>query len=492
MKTIFLEKSLGLDIREESIAITLLGKTMRKVQVIDWEFFKIPLLSHDKENSENIFLEKINQFLMQNDSWPENLVVSLPRDNYTFQSFELPAPDLKTAHSMIRFELERHFSSNIDNFCLGSHTSKKRDHLYHVMSTAVKKETLNYYLELLGRLNLKPSIIDVSTFANVNLVLSQSTEMPPLSAVLDVSSQGIELSLLKSRHIDFSKNVTLNDPDFKHGFFENNLDGSYYESISKGLAKIIIEELQNALESCRNIDDSESIEIIYLLGAGPYNSFLTEQLQRETEVSTTRVRIPSAVQTSSVQILSSTYTMTSLSLGMRALKRCEIESNLLPSELQPKKHKPNIKFTIGLAVAAIFLLIGLFVNKIIYQNVTLAKLDQQLLDVKKQVVSFQEIDKEHEYLEGFTDTLNSIEQNYPAKLPVLADLSKTLSTDTWLTNIKISKNTMEIRGFSTTASKLIPIIENSPHFKGTRFAGAIVNEKENEKFTIQMELHGNP
>lgn len=492
MKPIFLEKSLGLDIREESVAITLLGKTMRKLQVIDWEFFKIPLLSQDKENSENVFLEKINQFLMQNDAWPENLVVSLPRAHYSFQSFELPAPDLKTAHSMIGFELERHFSSNLENFCLGSHTSKERENLYHVMSTAVKKETLNYYLELLGRLNLKPSIIDVSTFTNVNLVLSQSTEMPPLSAVIDVGPQGIELSLLKNRHIDFSKNVVLNDPDFQYGFFKNNLEASYYESISRGLAKIIVEELQNALESCRNIDDSESIEIIYLLGAGPYNSFLTEHLQKETEVSTTRVRIPSTVQISSAQILSSAYTTTSLSLGMRALKKCEIEANLLPSELQPKKRKANIKLTMGLAVAAIFLLIGLFINKIIYQNVTLAKLDQQLLEVKKQVGSFQEIDKEHEYLEGFTDTLNAIEENYPSKLPMLAGLSKVLSRDTWLTNIKISKNTMEIRGFSKTASKLVPIIESSPHFKETRFVGAIVNQKEGERFTIKMELQANP
>jgi Tfp pilus assembly PilM family ATPase/Tfp pilus assembly protein PilN len=492
MKTIFLEKSLGLDIREESVAITLLGKTMRKVQVIDWDFFRIPSLSQDRENSETIFIEKINQFLMQNDSWPENLVVSLPRAHFSFQSFELPAPDLKTARSMIGFELERHFSSNLDNFCLGSHTSKAGDNLFHVMSTAVKKETLNYYLELLGRLNLKPSIVDVSSFANVNLVLSQSKEMPPLSAVIDVGPQGIELSLLKNRHIDFSKYATLNDPDFKHGFFQDNLEASYYETIAKGLAKIIVEELQNTLESCRNIDDSESIEIIYLLGAGPYSAFLTESLQKETEVSTTRVRIPSAVQTISAKTLSSAYTTTSLSLGMRALKKCEIEANLLPPERQPKKRKANIKLTIGLAVAALVLLVGLFVNTIVHQNVTLAKLDQQLMDVKKQVGSFQDIDREHEYLEEITETLNAIEQNYPSKLPVLAGLSQALSRDTWLTNIKISQKTMEIRGFSKTASKLVPIIEKSPHFTGTKFVGAIVNQKEGEKFTIQTELQASP
>jgi hypothetical protein len=49
---------------------------------------------------------------------------------------------------------------------------------------------------------------------------------------------------------------------------------------------------------------------------------------------------------------------------------------------------------------------------------------------------------------------------------------------------------MEISGYSKTASKLVPIIENSPYFNKTRFVGSITNRKEGEKFTIQTELQG--
>ncbi len=492
MNNVYLEKSLGIDIREESVALTLLGKTFRSIKIIDADFFRTPLLSLDKEWSEKHFLEKINSFLMRTDSWPENLAVSLPRAHYSFQSFELPAPDLISAHSMVKFELERHFSSNIDNLYFGYHASKIKDSLFHVMSVAVKKETAHYYLEILGRLNLKPSIIDVPTFSNANLILSQSTEMPPLSAVIDVSPHGIELSLLKNRNIDFSKNAPFNDPDFKRGFFQMDLDKSYYESIARGLAKIVIEQLQYALGSSRNIDGAESVEMIYLLGAGPYSPYLAEQIQRETEVSTSRVGIPSEVRDGSNNSFSSAFMATSLGLGLRELKQNEMEANLLSAELRPKSKKHNIKLTIGLATAAIILLVGLFANKIIHQNVTLTNLEKQLTEVKKQAESLQEIDREHDYLGGFVNTLNSIEKQYPSKLPVLAELSKTLSKDTWLTNIKIAKNNMEISGFSRTASKLVPIIENSPYFNKTKFVGTITNRKEGEKFTIQTELQGKP
>jgi Tfp pilus assembly PilM family ATPase len=492
MKNIYLEKSLGIDIREESVAVTLLGKTFRSIKIIDADYFKIPFLSEDKEKSEKFFLEKINTFLIKNNAWPENLAISLPRTHYSFQSFELPAPDLKSAHAMVPFELERHFSSNADNFYFGYHASKTRENMFHVMSVAIKKATAHYYLELLGRLNLKPSIIDVPTFSNANLILTPSAESLPLSAVVDVGSQGIELSLLKNRHIDFSKNVPFNDPDFKRGFFQTNLDESYYESIAKGLAKIIVEQLQNALESSRNIDEAESVEMIYLLGAGPYSPYLIAQIQQRAEVSTSRVSVPADVSEDSDHSFSNAFMATSLSLGLRELKRSEIETNFLSAELRPKRRKHNLKLTIGLATAAVFLLIGLFVNKIIHQNVTIAGLDRQLTDVKKQAESLQKIDREYDYLGNFINTLNSIEKKFPSKLPILAELSKTLAKDTWLTNIKIDKNNMEISGYSKTASRLVPIIENSPYFSKTRFVGSITNRKEGEKFTIRTELQGNP
>lgn len=492
MKKLFLDKSLGLDIREESIAVALLGRTLRKLQVIDHDFFRISPLSQGDEKSERLFLEKINSFLIKIDVWPRNLAVSLPRSHYSFQSFELPASKLKTAESMIGFELERHFSSNIDDLYFGTHTCKVKENLFHVMSAVIKKETVDYYLELLGRLNLKPTIVDVPTFANANLVLSQSKEMPPLCAMIDVGPQGIELSFLKDRHIDFSKTVPFADPDFINGFFHNNLDESYYDLMSVGLAKIVVEELQNALESSRDIDESESIETIYLVGAGPYHSFLAKRLQMETEVTTSEVRIPSAVEAFASQTLSTAYITTSISLGLREINQHEIEANLLHPDLKPKKQKASIKITIGLSIAAVILLTGFFVNKIIQQDVILASLDQQLLEIKEQVKSLQEIDREHDYLGGFVETLNAIEQNYPAKLSALADLSKTLSNASWLTRIKIAKNDMEISGYSKTASQLVPVIEKSPHFKNTRFVGAIINHKEGKKFTIKMELQAIP
>ena len=116
MKTFYLEKSLGIDIREESVCLTLLGKNLYRADVIAVKYIPIHLADIKNEKTESNFLEQVNRFIVENDAWVENVVASLPRSKVTLQSFELPAPDRKSVDSMMKFELERHFSSDIESF----------------------------------------------------------------------------------------------------------------------------------------------------------------------------------------------------------------------------------------------------------------------------------------------------------------------------------------------------------------------------------------
>ena len=58
MKTFYLEKSLGIDIREESIALALLGKKMRSTDLLGSHFFRIKPLVEGDEKAEKFFLEE--------------------------------------------------------------------------------------------------------------------------------------------------------------------------------------------------------------------------------------------------------------------------------------------------------------------------------------------------------------------------------------------------------------------------------------------------
>ena len=266
MKPIYLEKSLGIDIREQTVSLTLLGKGLRSVDIIASHFFQNSPLGPDKEKAEMVFLDRVNRFLIKRDIWPDNVIISLPRNQFTFQTFELPAPDLKFVNSMVVFELERHFSAGMEGLYHGFQAKKKAENQFHIVSAAIKKEVANYYLALINRLGIDTTRIELSDLANVNLVLNGLEQKNMLWAIVDLSSYEIDITIIKDRRVEFSRNFRLDDPDFRNTYFRSDLSQDHYESLSAGLSKIIVENLEDTLASSRNLTDNETIEQIHLVG----------------------------------------------------------------------------------------------------------------------------------------------------------------------------------------------------------------------------------
>ena len=487
MKSIYTAKSLGMDIREESISLTLLGKKLNTIEVLVGQTIALKPLTGKDEKAEKYFLNKVNQFIVEHDTWPESVVVSLPRGHITFKTFELPAPDLESVRSMVPFELERQYSSGLEDLYYTFQLTPKSENHFHIASAAIKKDIANYYLDLIRKLNLNPTILDVSIFANVNLGFSQDIENnSPIWAMADISSKDLDIALIKNNAIEFSRNLSWTKPEIQDIISGKISDPGQMEFFSAEITKALIHELQQSLASCRNIEENELVGHIFLTGGGIFTSHIAQHLQKETEVSTTVLQPPDSISTP--KSFSSSIMLTSLGLGLRELKKQTIETNLLPQELRPKRNKTNIKVTIALAATVAILLAGWFINKVIYTNKTLSTLEKQLNEIKGQVSSLKKIDLEYESLKQYVDILSTISKQYPDKLPVLEELSHSLPKDTWLTHLKIKQKKIEIKGYTPVASKLIPILEQSKSFQDTGFVGTIVSESAGEKFTIHADL----
>jgi Tfp pilus assembly PilM family ATPase len=489
MKPLYIEKSLGMDIREESISLALVGKKIRTLEVLAGKTIALKPLTGRNEKAEKHFLSKVNRFLVDHNTWPDSVVVSLPRSYITFKTFELPAPDLESVRSMIEFELERQFSSGLGDLYFTYQITPKNENVFHVASAAIKKEIANYYLKMIQKLTLKPTILDVSTFANVNLAFShESSSDSTIWALADISPGNLDIALIKNDAIEFSRNRICAWSGIVDANAGKINDPAQLENLSREITSTIIDELQQALSSCRSIEANEVVGHIFVTGGGVLIPHITQLLQKETEVSTTALQSPESVNSTLPKSFSPSLMLTSLGLSLRELKKQKIETNLIPAELQPKRKKVNIKFTLAMAAMVVLLLAGWFANKIVYTNQTLATLDGQLNEIKDQVASLEKIDLDYESLKKYIDILNVIKKQYPDKLPVLGELSRSLPRDTWLTHMKFKQSEVEVKGFSPVASKLIPLLEKTKTFEATGFVGAIISESAGEKFTIRADL----
>ena len=489
MNSFYLEKSLGIDIRENSVCLTLLGKTINRVDVLACEYIQIQPLTKGSEKAESIFLEKINSFIIEHDAWTENVIVCIPRSKLTLQSFELPSPDLKSVNSMMGFELERHFSSSIENFYYSNYITKKETNQFHIACAAINKEVVSYYVSLLKKLNLNASVLDISTFANLNLLHSNGKYKNKLSVLIDLSSNFLEISIIANQKLEISRNISIDEAGYQESFLNQENQEKSYQNISEKLTPILIDEIKNALSSCKSIDDSKSVDTIFISGGGYLALHLTSKLESVSGVQVFRLQPPETINLNTPNNFSIEFMATSLSLALRGIKRNPIEVNLLPESLISKKIKKiNLARTAGLALATFAFIIGFMVNQSVQNKIILASLEKQLDEIKIHIGPLEKIDLEHKVLEKYTNTLNKINELNPTKLQLLAELSQIIPKDTWIKKIQFKKKNIELNGVSKNASQLIPIIEESIHFRDTHFVGTIINESIGEKFTINTAL----
>jgi Tfp pilus assembly PilM family ATPase len=449
-------KSLGIDIRDEFVALTLLSKKMRSMEILGSHFFRT-FPARGQKALEQIMINEISNFMVGLKTPPHSVVLSLPRRLVTIQTFELPAPSRKELDSMVEFELERHFSSNRETLNISYHVAEKSDNNYQIVAAAIKKETLKQYTEILSQLELKPDIVDVSTFSNLNIVI----------------------------------NILLNDPDFSNHYYDESPSDVAFKTLSEGFSRLIVESLQSTLYSCANINSEENIEKIHLFGGGNYQRPLAQQLEKNTGVFT-ETTLPTFMMKRDLPTqFDPSFQLSSLGLAQRALRKNPFELNLRPTLPGDKgTTKSAFRKTFVLCFIAALAVIGLITGQAATNNRTLHSLETQLKEVKAQVGTLEQVDREFSKLQSYVEALNSIDQKTPLKIPLLQDLTRRLPPDTWLTRINIQKGKIEIQGFSSSASKLISVIESSPYFQNTAFNGSVVKEIRGERFKITSYLEG--
>jgi Tfp pilus assembly protein PilN len=86
-------------------------------------------------------------------------------------------------------------------------------------------------------------------------------------------------------------------------------------------------------------------------------------------------------------------------------------------------------------------------------------------------------------------TLESIRAGDWQKLRILQELTRLLPDGTWLQDLQIGPDSLQMYGYSNHAADLVPPLENSPYFSQVEFTSPITRDNQNrEIFRIRMRL----
>ncbi len=173
------------------------------------------------------------------------------------------------------------------------------------------------------------------------------------------------------------------------------------------------------------------------------------------------------------------------SLGKPALGR-----NLLP--LTEREPVPFRKFSLINSLSLTFLSLCLIWagSALIHKRYLLFQVNRQIAQLTPEVREVEILLKESRDLAKQSGAL-SIISNSPDKLVILKNLTQIIPDNTWLYNIQLNKQIVEISGISQSASELIPLLEQSGWLQKTEFVSPIVTDaNKNEHFKIKAEIKG--
>jgi Tfp pilus assembly PilM family ATPase/Tfp pilus assembly protein PilN len=480
------EQYLGIDIRDDYAALTLVAKTWRGVDIVRSHWFRL-YPEQGNEETEELFVQELDNFLKKGNVKPREVLLSLPRQNSTVQSFDVPAPNAQALDSMIQLEMDRHFAFPLESMNVSYHVVPVAPNRNHVIAAATKRELAAMYLNWLARTGMKPSGMDLSLTSQMNLLDQNGAPSSELQAIVDISSTQADISLVKGKTLITSRSVTIPDKEFKKVFLYQDLPASLVDQVTKSCTNFLTEILESTLYGCKSLENEESISKINLFGGGWVANILASALQTQTSVKTETV-LPAFLKKDSPSDFAPSFQMTSLGLALRPALKDPIELNLHLQSQRKAKKKSAWKSTVVLSVAILAVFAGMLLGQTYRNKNTLDSLNRQLEEIKPRAAQLQKIDQHYANLSGYTEALNAIERRSPLKLPLLQELSRKLPKDTWVTRISIKEDQVEVQGYSASASKLIPLLEESDFLKDTQFKGSVTTQAIGERFTIRSTM----
>ena len=163
--------------------------------------------------------------------------------------------------------------------------------------------------------------------------------------------------------------------------------------------------------------------------------------------------------------------------------------NLVPAAERWQPH-PALRLPIyALGSTAALMALALVTHTWIEGAMYSRALDRALGRVEVHAQKLRGQNQETNSLETRAAVLENIRGGSWQKLHLLTQLTKLLPDGTWVQELHISEDTVEIYGYSNHAAELVPPLENSPYFTQVEFTAPLTRDNQNrEVFRMRMRL----
>ncbi len=142
-------------------------------------------------------------------------------------------------------------------------------------------------------------------------------------------------------------------------------------------------------------------------------------------------------------------------------------------------------------LVALMMVFSVFIPVILKKKASekLAVLESKIARLKPEVTHAENIRKYLDSHSGAINKVNELKEAYVSRLATIEELTKLLPKDAWIKELNLSRNSIEIEGFASAATDLVPAFEMSHLFSDAVLVSPITKDaKGKERFRLRAAI----
>jgi len=462
------KNSLRLSLAEQEARELPLGENQQAIsELTGWiaEDIREIALRAETDSRERALRQAIVSLLPHFSAGKDSLYICVPQEQAVVQKLFLPQAAENNLRQVLEYEIERQLPFRRDDIYFDFIPIGKQGDKISVYLFAIPKKSLVHILDVLGSFGIRPNGVETTVTAMANYLLFCQEDLNNPAVVVGRQNEAWEMFGIRNGANGWTRHAEL--------LFSHSLPQADWE---QGPGKEILQECL--------------AKSPMLFGWGEVEGFFSSasqdgaSLKYEDLVAAGNQRLAGSGNVAHPQVLPA------FGAALRGLREASFTVNFLRQE---GAVDGGGKAFSGINAALLgLLLIGAVAWGVSYPVKDEIRLRQLQKENQKLTPSVEALRREETELQRARKEVSffaDFDQRKGEVLRVLDELSKTVPTNAYLSNLRYRSGNLELQGSAENASALIPILERSPLFENVGFNAPSNRGRDNrETFSLKADI----
>jgi general secretion pathway protein L len=463
------DKSLGVDFKQDHVVLTLLRRSIARIDLVDYAVYPIPPEAQ-KEDREAQIVSLVNTFVSRHQVNRERVSIAVPREKVIARFIRLPIAAKENLRKVLEYEMPKYTPFEKGEIYFDYCLLKEERNWLHLFAVFARKADIDPYVSLLKKMGIQPISIQIPSVAALNLFFyNKGGGEGETSVLVDIAEPFLEMNLIQGK--DWRESLHLPLP-------KNEKEAKILSTFKRSGGY----PLENST--------------FFVYGLGADETILTS-LKETNQLKAVLLPPMDRIQGERERSKSNRI-YASIGVPLLGFISPRVDLNLLPLEMRKKARQIGKPLLIILTSLALFFGLtwgaGVFMH---YRKVREA-VNAEITKRRPAVEALEKLQKQRDEYRKEIAELDQIRSGEISKGEVLEELTRLLPDTTWIWNLKYNGKEIELSGFADSASDLIPLLDRSPLFEKVEFLAPVTKEmqmrgdgnKEKERFKIKAKIEG--